>query len=368
MRPFALAAVLAILLAGCASMIAASPARAQAPVPKVVPLVGLLTDAEAWRGYRARFVTESGRVVDTANGGISHSEGQGYGMLLAVAANDRATFDRVWGWTRANLAVRDDELLAWRWEPNRRPAVADMNNASDGDILVAWALTEAGEAWPDPAYKVAARRLAVELGRKLILPKTAHGPLLLPGIAGFAAEDRSDGPVVNLSYWVFPAFDRLPLVASEFDWAGLSRNGLRLFEASRTGPARLPTEWTSLSAAPRPADGFPPNFAHNAIRLPLYIAWAGLVPADVSSFASLWGKREARGVPVIEAASGRAVEWMSEAGYGALAALTACAASGTRFPAEARTVRVATDHYYPVTLHLLALIAAETRYPQCIRG
>jgi endoglucanase len=53
-------------------------------------------------------VTEAGRVVDTAKGLISHSEGQGYGLLLAVAAGDRSTFDRIWGWTRANLAVRKD--------------------------------------------------------------------------------------------------------------------------------------------------------------------------------------------------------------------------------------------------------------------
>jgi len=40
--------------------------------------------------------------------GISHSEGQGYGMLLAVAADDRPTFDLLWGWTRAQLMLRND--------------------------------------------------------------------------------------------------------------------------------------------------------------------------------------------------------------------------------------------------------------------
>ncbi|MEG9529489.1 MAG: glycosyl hydrolase family 8, partial [Hyphomicrobiales bacterium] len=52
-------------------------------------LVGKLGNDTAWRAYRSRFITDQGRVVDTANGQISHSEGQGYGMLLAVAAGDR---------------------------------------------------------------------------------------------------------------------------------------------------------------------------------------------------------------------------------------------------------------------------------------
>ncbi|AWB19539.1 hypothetical protein DA075_00120 [Methylobacterium currus] len=79
---------------------------------------------------------------------------------------------------------------------------------------------------------------------------------VLPSVAGFSAEDRADGPVVNLSSWIFPAFDRMPLRAPEFDWAGLARSGRRLVRAARFGPARRPSEWISLAeAAPRPADG-----------------------------------------------------------------------------------------------------------------
>ena len=167
-------------------------------------LLGALKSEANWRSYLARFVTADGRVVDTANGGVSHSESQGYGMLLAVAAGDRSTFERIWGWTRANLMTRDDALLAWRWEPNQRPAVADMNNATDGDLLVAWALTEAAEGWSDASYRTAARRLAVEIGRKLIVHTAEGTQLLLPALAGFSAEDVADGPVINLSYYLFP--------------------------------------------------------------------------------------------------------------------------------------------------------------------
>ena len=336
------------------------------PDPRSMPLVDTMKTPEAWRAYKARFVTATGRVVDSANAGISHSEGQGYGMLLAVAADDRVAFDAIWGWTRANLMMRDDELIAWRWEPNARPAVADMNDASDGDLLVAWALTEAADAWGSLPYKIAARRIAVEVGRKLLLPHTNYGALLLPGVAGFAAEDRPDGPVVNLSYWVFPAFARLPLVAPDVDWAGLSRNGLELVKQTHFGPAKLPSEWISLhDAEPRPADGFPQRFSYNSIRIPLYIAWAGLGQREIyAPFVEAWQKNGQIAMPIVDSASGKPTDWLIEKGYFAVASLTACAANGTPLSQDSR--RVHTDeNYYSVTLNLLALIAGHMRYASC---
>ncbi|MBX9761123.1 MAG: cellulase, partial [Beijerinckiaceae bacterium] len=207
-----------------------------------LPLGGALNAPQAWQAYKQRFISNTGRVIDTANGQISHSEGQGYGMLLAVAANDRAMFDRLWSWTRANLMVRDDQLIAWRWTPGQRPPITDMNNATDGDILVAWALAEAAELWADVSYRAAGRRIAVEIARKTVMFKTGKGALLLPGVQGFSASERPDGPVINLSYYVFPAFARLSSVAPEVDWNGLIQSGLDYVKDMRFGEAKLPSD------------------------------------------------------------------------------------------------------------------------------
>ena len=51
-----------------------------------------LLDAALWKAFRMSFVS-NGRVIDKDNGGISHSEGQGYGMILAEASGDRAIFE-----------------------------------------------------------------------------------------------------------------------------------------------------------------------------------------------------------------------------------------------------------------------------------
>ena len=68
--------------------------------------------ADGWRQYKDRFLTSEGRIVDNANGGISHSEGQGYAMLIAERLNDRPTFEAIWQWTQSNLLVRGDSLAS----------------------------------------------------------------------------------------------------------------------------------------------------------------------------------------------------------------------------------------------------------------
>ncbi len=75
-------------------------------------------------------------VIDDGNDGISHSEGQAYGLLLAQALGDRDAFRRIEGWTQSKLAIRPDGLMAWKWQAD---GVADLRNATDGDILRAWA-------------------------------------------------------------------------------------------------------------------------------------------------------------------------------------------------------------------------------------
>lgn len=364
----------ALLLAATLPVLAKSPNRIETsnrtrwPFPAPPALFDVLGDSQAWRGYKRHFISEQGRIIDTANGQISHSEGQGYGMLLAVASGDHETFRRIWLWTRAELMLRTDALLAWRWQPNSRVAVTDLNNATDGDLLIAWALEEAGETWPNEGYRQDARRIATDIGRRAVLWKAKGGPLLLPGAVGFSAAERKSGPIVNLSYWVFPAFPRLATVAPEFEWARLESAGLDLVRLARFGATRLPTEWIAMGGGtPEPAPDVAPNFSYNAIRIPLYLALAGdMNRGDYAPFAELWAQAVGNRLPIVDAETGQNGGWMVETGYAALAVLTQCAAWGAPLPdwflhpAEG-------ENYYPSTLHMLALIAVHENYSQCIK-
>ena len=353
--------ILALLLAAALSL-APMLARAASPVPANEGAG--IWGAGVWDSWKQHFLGGDGRVTDDANKGVSHTEGQGYGMLLAVFANDRAAFEKIWGFASRELYLRKDGLGAWKYVPDATPHVPDQNNATDGDLLIAWALAEAGKAWKEPKFIAAAKQIALAIGRNA-LASSSYGPVIKPGAVGFGVLDSEDGPVVNLSYWVYPAFDALKAVAPDVNWQDLRASGLALTQAARLGPAQLPPDWLSLrQIQPQAAKNFPAVFGYNAIRVPLYLAWAGLADADrLAPFAVQWRKSEQK-PSVIDIATGRATEPMDDLGYQAVAALTRCAADGQKLPDELRLVRP--DHYYSTTLHMLSLLAMRQRFPQCL--
>ena len=128
-----------------------------------VSSIQLKADEVTWERFKSRFVSEEGRVIDTGNGHISHSEGQGVGMLLAVAYDDHETFRKIWNWTSNNLGIREDSLFVWRWLPNQEKHYQDLGSASDGDVFIAWALSRAAGKWNEPAYLGTAKKLAAAI-------------------------------------------------------------------------------------------------------------------------------------------------------------------------------------------------------------
>jgi endoglucanase len=322
---------------------------------------------DAWKMYTERFISPEGRVIDNANGDISHSEGQGYAMLIAARLNDRATFARLWDWSRTMLFIRDDHLAAWVWDPQTRPHTRDIDDASDGNLLIAWALTEAGTSWGNTDYIAAAQNIAGDVAA-LDTSRSRFGLVLLPGSHGFSESDRPDGPVVNLSYWVFPAFSHLKKVAPAADWDGIVASGLSIIMAARFGSERLPTDWISLADGKiASAQRFPRVFGYDAIRIPLYLAW--FRPSNLSTlsvFSPLLTRDRMRAPSVIDIQTGKAKERLGGEGYRSITALLDCALHQTRLPDDFYTVR--SELYYPTTLHFLAILAALESYPTCIRS
>jgi endoglucanase len=317
-----------------------------------------------WRAYLEAFVSPEGRVIDNGSGGISHSEGQGYGLLLAAFADDPEHFQLIWSWTETHLRSRPDHLLAWRWNP--KDGSVDGNNATDGDILVAWALAKGAKLFHRPDYAAAAKTIAEAVGAHTLI-KDGDRLLLLPAVEGFDAKAQSDGPVVNLSYWIFPAFQTLQELAPGYDWAELRQSGLKLLRESRFGPLRLPTDWQSVKAAtPSPAQKYPAEFGYNAIRLPLYLAWSGDPGAlrAARSFDALWTGQSDVGPFVINVTTGAAGQALNGVGYKLIIALARCATLGREIDPDLTKTR--DELYYPATLRMLSLAIIQERFPQCL--
>jgi endoglucanase len=253
-------------LAALASLACAGPARA----------VGRpAAFGSEWFQFQARFLLPDGRVVDTGNGGVSHSEGQGWGMLFALAADDRPGFERILGWTRRVLRRPGDNLHAWRFRPDQALPVDDPNNATDGDLCIAWALLDAGTRWDIPEYRELGTAIARDILRLLVRRVGAYS-VLLPGARGF---ELLEGTIINPSYYVFPAFAALARAVPDPAWVRLAADGLMLLRNCRFGRWGLPPDWVVLGRA----DGgltlpgnWPPRFSFDAVRVPLYLAWAGL--------------------------------------------------------------------------------------------
>lgn len=225
-------------------------------------------------------VQADGRVVDAGPPAQTTSEGQSYGMFFALVNNDRASFDRILGWTQSNLAGGDlgTHLPAWRWGAGRdgQYGVLDPNAAADSDLWIAYDLAEAGRLWREPRYTALARRLVTQIGRREVFDLPGVGPLLAPGPGGFAL--AADLWRLNPSYLPLP----LLRVAAQLDpggpWPRIATNTVRFVQA--TSPHGFAPDW----AAYQSGKGFvvdPVNGdlgSYDAIRVYL---WAGLTsPAD----------------------------------------------------------------------------------------
>ncbi|MCB1508654.1 MAG: hypothetical protein KDI98_07915 [Hyphomicrobiaceae bacterium] len=313
-----------------------------------------------WPDYVAAFTTQEGRVVDNGNGAITHSEGQGYALLLAAETDDRPVFDRLFAFTRSTLMIREDGLAAWVYDPELGH-VRDRNNATDGDLLIAYALIEGGERWDDAALRFAARRMTRALLDGTV-SVAGERQILLPGASGFDAEARTDGPVVNLSYYVFPAFRALSELDPQARFDVLERDALALMEESRFGPRGLPSDWVALGGeAPQPAEGFDPIFGYDAIRIPLYLAWAGAGQRQhLAPFVAEWSETPPS---IVWVADGSVRSAFAENGYRAVAALVACVMNGT--PPDPALFQRLDPLYYPATLQLLSLLALDERQEAC---
>ncbi|MEK1890126.1 MAG: glycosyl hydrolase family 8 [Phyllobacterium sp.] len=318
---------------------------------------------EDWAAYKTRFIDAAGRVIDDANGNISHSEGQGYGLLLAYLASSKADFDQIWSFTRTELLLRDDGLAMWKWDPSAKPHITDSNNASDGDILIAYALLLAGADWGRNDFVGAAKTIIGGLGKSNVV-KWQDRLLLLPGAKGFSEADRNDGPIINLSYWVFEAFPKFASVDKTTDWTQLSINGVGLLNKASAGPRSMPADWMSAKTQLKPAKGFAAEFGYNALRIPLYLMRAHINDQELLTRLRKGMTSESGEVVITDSESGSVKETLPDAGYVIIPALIGCVLDKTKLPDSVRSFQPTL--YYPSTLHLLSLSFAYSQHPECL--
>ncbi|MEM6851568.1 MAG: glycosyl hydrolase family 8, partial [Pseudomonadota bacterium] len=290
------------MIAACSGKTSDAAERSAAPTAPASVGAATLETAEAqflesWAAYKRKFLESDGRIIDTNEGSPSHTEGQGSAMLFAVTADDRATFDQLWRWTQRNLQ-QPHGLFAWRYLPDARPNVADKNNATDGDLMIAWALLRAAEQWDEKDYRTSASLIVRGMERRLVR-RLGERAVLLPGAYAF---EKEGGAIVNLSYFLFPAYERAKSVGDAELWAELYEDAAALVAEARLGDHDLPSAWMFVTnegaLVPGPGPNYLPRFGYDAIRIPVYAAWGGLeAQADLARFETFWAGFPDAGAP-----------------------------------------------------------------------
>ncbi len=236
------------------------------------PLTGPCSQKEAWQAYKNKFISNDGRIIDYFQDSISHSEGQGYGLLLSLMHDDQEAFDRVLKWSLENLQVRRDALFAWAWgkRSNGSWMVINYNNASDGDILIAFALINAAKKWHHQPYMNLALTIIKDI-RTLLALHQADISLIMPGYYGF---QEKSGVVLNTGYLILPAFSMFYGVDDTKFWTGIYNDSLKILKKARFSSFKLPSDWILIQngnvSVYTPKSS---SFGYEAIRIPLYMIW-----------------------------------------------------------------------------------------------
>ncbi|MCF3933708.1 glycosyl hydrolase family 8 [Acuticoccus sp. M5D2P5] len=349
-------ALLALLL-----LLSLSP-RSYALDQSYMPYLGQLPPAEqqwfaaAFQIYRKAFIQPDGRVFDPQNGGITHSESQGYGMLLALLGSDPETFDLIWRFAKAKMQ-RADKLFAWKWVPGR--GLTDRNNASDGEILIATALGLAGMRWDNAEYIAEATAIAEATGTKLIR-EFGGFTVLLPG-EWAAPTPREPDPTLNLSYYIPLTLPVLEALAPDHPWEKVMRDGDAILDSL----IHPPSDWSTVNAYGEvvPARGFPPRFSYDAVRIPLYLMQLGRTSPKVTRYLMEIWPDDTRDIYPFDVFTFARTDKFWGKSYVFIYEMLHCLDDGTPISADATEMKM--TNYFDTSLHLMAIAAMYAHYPEC---
>lgn len=227
-----------------------------------------------WNEYKSRFIQNDGRVIDKKNGNITHSEAIGYTLYFAYRFNDDKTFDKVYNWYKNNLHKNKYDLVSWKWgeKSHHKWGILDHNNATDGDLWIAYDLLLMAQKREDTQLKAEAFSLMEAIKEHLVV--TYGGKLfLLPGKEGFKKREHI---VLNPSYYRFDILEAFSTVEDTGPWRALARDGEWLLHQAVFSPLKLHSDWITIdeNLTVKPAQN--KIFGYDAIRIPLNIIQSNL--------------------------------------------------------------------------------------------
>lgn len=223
-----------------------------------------------WSEYKAHFIAEDGRVIDRANKGITHSESIGYALFLSLKNNDMDSFYKIQRWYKDNLTLNKSGLLGWKWGKDSDDSwrMLDLNNATDGDLWIAYDNLLMYEKTHDSKYKDEALNHIKSI-KKYLLYDLNNRLYLLPGENGFVKNEYLE---INLSYYLFFIFDKFKEYDNDIVWVRIKEDGLKLLEESKFTPLQLHPDWIKVDKnSSKIMLSKNSSFGYDALRIPYNI-------------------------------------------------------------------------------------------------
>lgn len=326
-------------------------------------------DWPPWRQAKSALITAEGRVIDESDPRrITTSEGQSYGLFMALVHNEPALFRKLLHWTETRLANGDlgQQLPAWLWGRSDKGTwdVLDSNSASDSDLWIAYSLLEAGRLWNEVGYTLLANQLLMRIAQSEITTLEGLGAVLLPGQHGFRHDSHTR---LNPSYLPPQVVKRIADHIRKPPWTDLADNAPDfLLQSSPTGIAPDWVTWTNGRF--EAASDIEKQGSYDAIRVYL---WIGMLNDQAKEAPAL--KAHFKAIEQYVDESGRVAErinWMtgeadSRAATGFSAALLPLLQSSPKYKGLLEYVQENRQHetgYYNTMLTLFGLAWNQGRY------
>ncbi|OLZ11200.1 glycosyl hydrolase family 8 [Sulfobacillus thermosulfidooxidans] len=210
------------------------------------------------RQYAHGVQSDQLKIVRPQNDCDTVSEGMAYGLLLALAHNDRKTFDRLWQYVKSRL--NNHGLMPWHFRVD--DTILDRGSAADADQDIAFALIAAGKRWHHNDYQ----RAGIKLIHAIRRWDTA-GSNMKPG------DQWSNANIINPSYICPHYYSAFYQATNDRWWRQWEERSLRWLSQLQHPSSGLWPDWyCQNSQVPCPYDTN--IFSYEAVRIPWRIYWA----------------------------------------------------------------------------------------------
>lgn len=255
-----------------------------------------------WSGWKTRFVVNGlVQANDPNNNKKPVSEGQSYGMLMAVWMGDRATFNTIWSATENEFWRSDKGWYGWLTKSSG--TAGGENYAGDADIDIAGALIFASALvdsgyWQDFTvggnnYKAKAKIVVKSVMENFFDRGANYRINSWPG-----AGDGIRNPSYHMPQW-YPIFKEFAaangVTVSGFDWDAATKGAYDFIESQPNSTFGMARNFSSGTNGGTPSGGTssPNNFdmGFDAVRVPYRIGMAAMwykQPRAIAYAENVW--------------------------------------------------------------------------------